>query len=58
MDDPTLRRSVLERSNVGMGMLVLNRSGLDLRCVNELYRIQFGNVNNINNRLIFNILTY
>lgn len=58
MDDPTLRRSVLERSNVGMGMLVLNRSGLDLRCVNELYRIQFGNVNNRNNRLIgsFNIL--
>lgn len=38
MDDPTLQNRVLERSNVGMGMLVINRaSGFDLPCVNELY---------------------
>lgn len=38
MDDPTLAAPVLERSNVGMGMLVLNRQrGLDLPTVNELY---------------------
>lgn len=39
MDDAALRASVLERSNVGMGMLVLNRAqGLDLPTINELYR--------------------
>ncbi|OLP84464.1 3-hydroxyisobutyryl-CoA hydrolase, mitochondrial [Symbiodinium microadriaticum] len=39
MDDPTLQGKVLERSNVGMGMLVLNRAeGLDLPTVNELYK--------------------
>mmetsp|Transcript_33610 Transcript_33610/g.77572 ORF Transcript_33610/g.77572 Transcript_33610/m.77572 type:complete len:530 (-) Transcript_33610:105-1694(-) len=39
MDDPSLQASVLERSNVGMGMLVINRAdGFDLRTVNELYR--------------------
>jgi len=38
MDDPTLRAPVLQRSNVGMGMLVLNRSdGIDLRTINEAY---------------------
>lgn len=39
MDDPTLQAPVLERSNVGMGMLVLNRpAGMDLRATNSLYR--------------------
>ncbi|CAE7705899.1 unnamed protein product [Symbiodinium sp. CCMP2592] len=39
MDDPTLQAKVLERSNVGMGMLVLNLAeGLDLPSVNELYK--------------------
>jgi len=39
MDDPTLCAPVLERSNVGMGMLVLNRAaGLDLPTINLLYR--------------------
>ncbi|CAJ1353750.1 unnamed protein product [Effrenium voratum] len=39
MDDPTLRANILERSNVGMGMLVINRaSGFDLSSVNDLYR--------------------
>ncbi|CAL1151538.1 unnamed protein product, partial [Cladocopium goreaui] len=38
MDDPTLQNRVLERSNVGMGMLVINRASLDLPCVNELYK--------------------
>jgi len=38
MDDPTLASSVLERNNVGMGMLVLNRpKGLDLPLINDLY---------------------
>lgn len=38
MDDPTLQSPVLERNNVGMGMLVLNRpQGLDLPSVNTLY---------------------
>ncbi|CAK0842169.1 unnamed protein product [Prorocentrum cordatum] len=38
MDDPALRAPVLERSNVGMGMLVLNRpKGLDLPTINQLY---------------------
>uniref|UniRef100_A0A7S4Q6C0 3-hydroxyisobutyryl-CoA hydrolase n=1 Tax=Alexandrium monilatum TaxID=311494 RepID=A0A7S4Q6C0_9DINO len=39
MDDATLSASVLERSNVGMGMLVLNRpSGLDLPTINTAYK--------------------
>lgn len=38
MNDPTLQNRVLERSNVGMGMLVINRASLDLPCVNELYK--------------------
>ncbi|CAE7446845.1 unnamed protein product [Symbiodinium natans] len=39
MDDPALQANILERSNVGMGMLVLNRAeGLDLPSVNELYK--------------------
>ncbi|CAE8706108.1 unnamed protein product [Polarella glacialis] len=39
MDDPSLRANILERSNVGMGMLVINRAqGLDLASVNDLYR--------------------
>jgi len=39
MDDPTLRAPVLERSNVGMGMIVLNRpQGFDLPAVNLAYR--------------------
>lgn len=38
MDDPTLQSTVLERNNVGMGMLVLNRSqGFDLPTINDLY---------------------
>lgn len=39
MDDASLSAPVLERNNVGMGMLVLNRKkGLDLPMINELYR--------------------
>jgi len=38
MDDPTLRAPVLERNNVGMGMLVLNQPrGLDLPGINSAY---------------------
>lgn len=38
MDDPGLLAPVLERSNVGMGMIVLNQSvGLDLPAINSLY---------------------
>lgn len=38
MDDPTLRAPVLERNNVGMGMLVLNSAnGLDLPTINTIY---------------------
>lgn len=38
MDDPALAAGLLERSNAGMGMLVLNRSqGVDLPLVNDLY---------------------
>jgi len=38
MDDAALQAPVLERNNVGMGMLVLNRpQGFNLQQVNELY---------------------
>jgi len=38
MDDPSLNAPVLERNNVGMGMLVLNRpQGLDLPAINSAY---------------------
>mmetsp|Transcript_42677 Transcript_42677/g.91542 ORF Transcript_42677/g.91542 Transcript_42677/m.91542 type:complete len:539 (+) Transcript_42677:73-1689(+) len=39
MDDPTLASSILERNNVGMGMLVMNRQqGFNLPMVNDLYK--------------------
>ncbi|CAK9026181.1 unnamed protein product [Durusdinium trenchii] len=39
MDDPTLRSGILERNNVGMGMVVMNRAeGFDLPSINDLYQ--------------------
>lgn len=37
-DDPTMRKPVLERSNVGMGMLLTNSDQADLPFTNLLYR--------------------
>ena len=37
-DDPTMRAPVLERSNVGMGMLLTNSGYMDTRFVNLMYR--------------------
>ncbi|EER18013.1 conserved hypothetical protein [Perkinsus marinus ATCC 50983] len=37
-DDPTLRAPVLERNNVGMGMIVLNSDSIAFPMVNSLYR--------------------
>ncbi|KAF4685408.1 hypothetical protein FOZ60_006578 [Perkinsus olseni] len=37
-DDPTLRAPVLERNNVGMGMIVANADNISFPMVNSLYR--------------------
>ena len=37
-DDPALQRPILERSNVGMGAVTVNREFIDLEIVNPLYR--------------------
>lgn len=37
-DDPTMRNPVLERSNVGMGMLLVNSQQSSLIFINSLYR--------------------
>ncbi|KAF4658250.1 hypothetical protein FOL47_008107 [Perkinsus chesapeaki] len=37
-DDPTLKSPILERNNVGMGMLIANSKSIDLPMINSLYR--------------------